>query len=1142
MNFGIKFKNETLELLSLQGELAISEPYEFQLLVKRRAEPHDLAEDLGQPVHFWIDDGDLRQYFYGYIYEAIRQNSGLYRFTLKPWLARLGMGRDRRCFLHQSLPEIVEAIFLENDMDHYSWVMYESATWRGAYTVQFDETPLAFISRLLAEQGFYYYFTFDKSGSHLWISNLPKGRLEHDIPSLEIASAPPYFQNQAHDLKHQHHPQGSWLHLSVTNIDLLPANLFQMTEEYRIEKTQVFAEINSEGFYFSAQLQAKPSSCSPSPCAAPKKRYHHPVTATVLARKPEAVLKLAFHWEHHPHDPALRPWIKLQALQRGEQEGSQWIPELGQEVLVTYLEGDPERPLVLGSLRNSAHLPNYSSPTTYARSGLKTAHEFYLDDHPQDPHIALYSAGEFCYTLQGDQALHIGGDFQEVIQNGQLSESLSQAYFLEAQEKIEFIAGDSFIRLEPHQITLSATSIQVNPPKSMLPSLSTRGQASKAAPKIQKILVIKIKDSLEVLEPWISQLAVSIAAETLYYQASQTGEFWLVDFEETTESFILNLQDPSRPEAVSIVALWDHPLAKVDHCLTLQASDWQHQAPQLREGQYFYRVEITVLQPAIVFNFRQDACLDLNDAELANYARVQEYFTDHSPARPHLPEADELSIEELRYFQKNSAQALIFIHGYNIAPGEYGRAYVETSDQLTPSSLFYTLHRPIENISQNLVNLKAFNPSGVYEWLIMMEYHLNKAAGFDERDYSKYTRIIGIIWQANPNSIDYTAAPLLADFPARKLLGLIQQLQNYGVEHIQIMTHSLGAVVLMRALEVCAAHAWSIEQAILWQAAIPNTSLEAQAPEVFPYPHYPLRYIYPHARQAATSWLVLYSHHDNILGQLPKTAETAKAPDFVNQALQDFFGASLGQSVIRLIENIMHLLFHTSLPASKNRPAILRDKYEDLGGGLLYAAIAEAIFLLDHFELPKISEHRKLLSIYHVANLIGYPLDYFTKDSLARSQQVYQEWIARYAHFTTPRGQYRFPETFDLAQEILKRDLDFSHYRLQCLLEIWLCMAHPSLANLPAAAALSSLFLLMLLTEEAKIAPALGYQGPQKPEPNVRILNQAALLPDHVGMLIPSATFMQKIYTEQLMINITTSLKVFGRYPLVKKDIPLELT
>jgi len=107
------------------------------------------------------------RHFSGIVVEAERGDRGhhrtVYRLVLMPSLYRLDHGSDCRIFQQKSVPDIVKEIFFEHNIENVVWNIFSRHLTR-EYCVQYRESHLAFVERILAEEGIFYYFEHDKQG------------------------------------------------------------------------------------------------------------------------------------------------------------------------------------------------------------------------------------------------------------------------------------------------------------------------------------------------------------------------------------------------------------------------------------------------------------------------------------------------------------------------------------------------------------------------------------------------------------------------------------------------------------------------------------------------------------------------------------------------------------------------------------------------------------------------------------------------------------------------------------------------------------------------------------------------------------------------------------------------------------------
>ncbi len=109
-------------------------------------------------------------------------------------------------------------------------------------------------------------------------------------------------------------------------------------------------------------------------------RIHGPHTAIVVGPPSEEIytdehgrIRVRFHWDRvSPADETASCWIRVAQTWAGPGWGTVFLPRIGMEVLVEFLDGDPERPLVVGCVYNSFHRPPYPLPEDKTKSTIKS--------------------------------------------------------------------------------------------------------------------------------------------------------------------------------------------------------------------------------------------------------------------------------------------------------------------------------------------------------------------------------------------------------------------------------------------------------------------------------------------------------------------------------------------------------------------------------------------------------------------------------------------------------------------------------------------------------------------------------------------------------------------------------------------------
>ena len=131
----------------------------------------------------------------------------------------------------------------------------------------------------------------------------------------------------------------------------------------------------------------------------------HPQTATVVGPADEEIytdplnrVKVRFHWDRiNPGDEKASCWLRVSYPNAGEGWGAVHVPRIGQEVIVTFLDGDAERPIITGRIYNGEQTPQWHSDgrlsgyksKEYKGSGFN---QLVMDDNPGQNRVQLYSS------------------------------------------------------------------------------------------------------------------------------------------------------------------------------------------------------------------------------------------------------------------------------------------------------------------------------------------------------------------------------------------------------------------------------------------------------------------------------------------------------------------------------------------------------------------------------------------------------------------------------------------------------------------------------------------------------------------------------------------------------------------------------
>lgn len=332
------------------------------------------------------------------------------------------------------------------------------------------------------------------------------------------------------------------------------------------------------------------------------------------------------------------------------------------------------------------------------------------------------------------------------------------------------------------------------------------------------------------------------------------------------------------------------------------------------KGQGCHQAEIAQLAEPIVidlrFNSAQNCPFQAFDESsqrwLEERLRYLPYFdcpSDEALAQQHCYRPVRLltpaEIARMREQCPQQPNVVIFIHGFNVPFGDFGKVFVTPEMKPTAGQVWYQdlpteqlfalkagvapalLWREAQTIKQQLgvphvaCSAQEYNGWGCHRWWLNMEYNLNVAAGFSgfARHYSPeqpgYTRIVNVAWLGKPRSpLDYTAVLPIAELTAYGLAELLAQCCDEKLQ-VSVIAHSAGNIVLLKAMQLLAQHAQyfnAIYSTCHWQAAVPHYAISPQAAKLDK--SLDRFWQTADAHKVTQRMLVCSSLHDNVLGPI----------------------------------------------------------------------------------------------------------------------------------------------------------------------------------------------------------------------------------------------------------------------------------
>jgi len=164
----------------------------------------------------------------------------------------------------------------------------------------------------------------------------------------------------------------------------------------------------------------------------PRPLVHGSQTARVVGPENEEIhtdfhgrIKVQFHWDREGvEDERSSCWVRVAQNWAGAGWGFQFIPRIGMEVVVTFLEGDPDRPLVTGCVYNGENHVPYAQPSEKTRSGIKTNsskttggyNEIRFEDRAGEEQVYVQAQRNMDTLVKNDQTLTVGRNRTKAIQ------------------------------------------------------------------------------------------------------------------------------------------------------------------------------------------------------------------------------------------------------------------------------------------------------------------------------------------------------------------------------------------------------------------------------------------------------------------------------------------------------------------------------------------------------------------------------------------------------------------------------------------------------------------------------------------------------------------------------------------------------
>lgn len=191
----------------------------------------------------------------------------------------------------------------------------------------------------------------------------------------------------------------------------------------------------------------------------PKQRILASQSAVVTGPKGEEIhchqygrVKVQFHWDREGQgDDKTSCWLRVSSAWAGAHYGGIAIPRVGMEVLVTFLEGDPDQPLISGCLYHKENVAPYELPTNKTRSTFKSLsspggggfNELRIEDKKGQEQIFLHARRNWDENIEHDQKIRVCNERHETVEANTYSEFKAEEHHtVHADRKVEARADD----------------------------------------------------------------------------------------------------------------------------------------------------------------------------------------------------------------------------------------------------------------------------------------------------------------------------------------------------------------------------------------------------------------------------------------------------------------------------------------------------------------------------------------------------------------------------------------------------------------------------------------------------------------------------------------------------------------------------
>lgn len=549
--FEVAGLDQELRVVRFTGNEGLSQLFRFALELASDDPAIDFGTVVGQPGRLTLYGDHGERYVNGMV-SRFEQSGDRGRFTiyhaeLVPHLWLLAFRHRSRIFATPmqplSVPDIIKKVLEEAGLssDRYRFVLQNQYEPR-EYCVQYRESELNFVSRLMEEEGIFYFFEHSAEGHVLVMADgaaahapiadpatvifhesmgaVPTEEYVFDYryteevrpgavvlrdfdfkrPSLTLhstAQADKRPELEIYDYPGEYIAPDRGTHLARMRLEafqvprqggrgtsvcrrFVPGYRFTLAQHSRATFNQEYvltrvshtaaqpqvleAWSTEEGATYANDFTCLPVSVPfRPPMVTPKPIVKGSQTAIVVGPQGEEIytdehgrVKVQFHWDREgQYDEKSSCWIRVSQGWAGAAWGGMHLPRIGQEVIVDFLEGDPDCPLITGRVYNGESPPPYKLPDEKTKSTLKSYsskggegfNEIRFEDKKGEEQIFVHAEKNMDIRTKNDVYEWVGRDTHLIVKEDQFEKIENDRHENIMRDHVEEIGRDHHLKI-----------------------------------------------------------------------------------------------------------------------------------------------------------------------------------------------------------------------------------------------------------------------------------------------------------------------------------------------------------------------------------------------------------------------------------------------------------------------------------------------------------------------------------------------------------------------------------------------------------------------------------------------------------------------------------------------------------------------